>query len=79
LWQFPANHFTIVSTTADRLVVSVIVGIVGLRQRNVQVVFVSMAFNLAGGFLQHAGLATPGFILEPNAVVGVTAQLSVSP
>ena len=78
LWQFPANHFTIVSTTAlIALFVSIIVGIVGLRQRNVQVVFVSMAFISLAGFFSMHGLATPGFILKGNAIVGVAAQLSV--
>lgn len=78
LWQFPANHFTIVSTTAlIALAVSIIVGIVGLRQRNVQVVFVSMSFISLAGFFSMHGLATPGFILDQNAVVGVAAQLSV--
>ncbi len=78
LWQFPANHFTIVSATAlIALVVSIAVGIVGLRQRNVQVVFVSMAFISLAGFFSMHGLATPGFILDQNAIVGVAAQLSV--
>lgn len=78
LWQFPANHFVIVSTTAlIALIVSIIVGVIGLRQRNVQVVFVSMAFISLAGFFSMHGLATPGFILDQNAVVGVAAQLSV--
>lgn len=78
LWRYPVHHFTIVSTTAlASLVVSVFVGIVGLRQRNTQVVFVSMAFISLAAFFSMHGLATPGFILEQNAVVGVAAQLSV--
>src|SRR3972149_705898 len=78
LWQYPANHFTIVSTTAlVALFVSIVVGIIGLRQRNVQVVFVSMAFISLAGFFSMHGLATPGFILDQNAIVGVAAQLSV--
>lgn len=74
----PANHFRIVSATSlIALGVAIAVGIAGLRQRNLQVLYVALAFiSLAGIFSVH-GLATPGFILEPNAVVGVASQLAV--
>jgi putative nucleotidyltransferase with HDIG domain len=71
-------HFQLVSATSlISFALSVVVGIVGVRRRNLQVIYVSLAFiSLAGLFSIH-GLATPGFILEPNRLVGVAAQLSV--
>lgn len=78
LLAFPAHHFHIVSTTSIlSLIAAVVVGIAGLRQRNLQVVYIALAFiSLAAIFSVH-GLATPGFILDQNAVVGVASQLSV--
>lgn len=75
---FPAHHYHIVSTTSIiALIVAIFVGVVGLRQRNLQVIYVSLAFiSLAGIFSVH-GLATPGFILDQNSVVGVASQLAV--
>jgi len=74
----PAEHFNIVSFTAlISLAIAIAVGIVGIRQRNLQVVYVALAFiSLAGLFSVH-GLATPGYILGPNALVGVSAALAV--
>lgn len=78
LFQLPAHHFYIVSATAlVSLVISVFVGIVGLRQRNVQVLYVALAFISLATFFSMHGLATPGFLIDQNAVVGVAAQLSV--
>lgn len=76
---FPAHHFYIVSLTAlTAVVISIVVGIVGIRQRNLQVIFVSLAFISLAGFFSMHGLATPGFIIPDfTAVVGVAAQLSV--
>jgi putative nucleotidyltransferase with HDIG domain len=76
---FPAHHFYIVSLTAlVAMFISVVVGIVGIRQRNLQVVFVALAFISLAGFFSMHGLATPGFIIPDfTAVVGVAAQLSV--
>lgn len=78
LLALPTHHFRIVSTTSIlSLITAVIIGIVGLRQRNLQVVYIALAFiSLAAIFSVH-GLATPGFILDQNAVVGVASQLSV--
>ena len=75
----PAHHFYIVSATAlVALVISVVVGIIGLRQRNLQVIFVALAFISLAAFFSAHGLATPGFIIPDfTAVVGVAAQLSV--
>lgn len=79
LFRLPTHHFYIVSTTAlVSLAISVIVGLIGLRQRNLQVVYVSLAFISLAAFFSMHGLATPGFILHDfTALVGVAAQLSV--
>lgn len=76
---FPAHHFYIVSMTAlIALFISVVIGIIGIRQRNLQVIFVALAFISLAGFFSMHGLATPGFIIPDfTAVVGVAAQLSV--
>ena len=77
-WAYPTEHFSIVSVTAlVALVVSATVGIVGMRQRNIQVIYVSLAFISLAGFFSIHGLATPHFIIGDNSVVGVAAQLSV--
>lgn len=74
----PVFHFQLVSTTSlISFVLSVIIGFIGIRRRNLQVIYVSLAFiSLAGLFSVH-GLATPGFILGPTRLVGVASQLSV--
>jgi HD-GYP domain-containing protein (c-di-GMP phosphodiesterase class II) len=74
----PEGHFQIVSATAIiSLLLSIAVGVAGLRLRNLQVIYVSLAFISLAGFFSVHGLATPGFILGPNGLVGVAAQLSV--
>lgn len=79
LLQLPVHHFYIVSITSlIALIVSIIVGIIGARQRNLQVIYVSLAFISLAAFFSLHGLTTPGFILpDPHAVVGIAAQLSV--
>jgi len=79
LLRLPVHHFYIVSTTAlIALLLSIVVGIIGLRQRNLQVIYVSLAFISLAAFFSVHGLATPGFILpDPHAVVGIAAQLSI--
>ncbi|UYN90206.1 MAG: HD-GYP domain-containing protein [Anaerolineales bacterium] len=76
--QHPAEHFQIVSATSlFSLLIAIVVGVIGIRQRNLQVLYVSLAFiSLAGLFSVH-GLATPGFLLGPNALVGVAVQLAL--
>ena len=71
-------HFQIVSATSIlALIVALGIGVVGMRVRNMQIIYESLAFiSLAGLFSLH-GLATPGFILEANRVVGIAAQLAV--
>lgn len=78
LFRLPTHHFYIVSATSlVSLVISIFVGIVGLRQRNVQVLYVALAFISLAAFFSMHGLATPGFLIDQNAVVSVAAQLSV--
>ena len=76
---FPAHHFYIVSITSlVALFIAIVVGIVGLRQRNLQVIYVSLAFVSLASFFSAHGLATPGFLIANfTPVVGIAAQLSV--
>jgi HD-GYP domain-containing protein (c-di-GMP phosphodiesterase class II) len=78
-WHFVTLHFyagTAVLVLAAA--VAVVMGVIGSRLRNVQVLLTSLAFiSLAFVFLMHT-LATPGFILQMNRIVGVTVQLSVT-
>ncbi|MCW5874108.1 MAG: HD-GYP domain-containing protein [Anaerolineales bacterium] len=78
LLRHAAHHFHIVSITAlISLSIALVVGVVGVRQRNLQVLYVALAFiSLAGLFSVH-GLATPGFVLGPNVLVGAAAELAV--
>lgn len=75
---YPAHHFHIVSATSIiALILAIVVGIAGLRLRNLQVLYVALAFiSLAAIFSVH-GLATPGFILDQNALVSVASELAV--
>lgn len=79
VFRLPTHHFYIVSATAlVSLVISFFVGVVGLQQRNLQVVYISLAFISLAAFFSMHGLATPGFIIPDfTAVVSVAAQLSV--
>ena len=74
----PFSHFAMVTLTSLLAsIVAVAIGVAGLRQRNIQVTFLGLAFmSLALVFAVH-GLATPGFILGPTRLVSVAAQLSV--
>ncbi|MGH2581286.1 MAG: hypothetical protein ACRDFQ_00125, partial [Anaerolineales bacterium] len=76
---FPAHHFYIVSVTSlVALFIAIVVGIVGLRQRNLQVIYVSLAFISLAAFFSAHGLSTPGFLLADfTPIIGVAAQLSV--
>ncbi len=72
------GHFYIVSLTSIwASLIAICVGWVGTRLRNIQVLLVAMAFvSLAMLFSMH-GLATPGFILPVNGIVGIAANLSL--
>lgn len=73
----PSGHFVIVSAVSILAAIFAgLVGAAGIRQRNIQVVFLALAFlSLATLFTLH-GLSTPGFLLGPNPVPEISAQLS---
>ncbi len=80
--EVPIHHFNIVSATSlIALLLAIVVGIVGLRQRNQQIIYVSLAFISLAAFFSVHGLSTPGFLIPFNpdhlAIIGVAAQLSV--
>lgn len=74
----PRGHFYIVSVVAIlSLIVSIAVGISGIRLRNMNVIFLSLAYiSLTEMFAVH-GLSTPGFIMEASNLPGMAAQLSI--
>jgi len=77
--EHPVGHFYIVSIVSLlALLVSVSVGVAGIRLRNVNILFLSVGYiTLAGLFMLH-GLSTPGFILdEGNALPALSGRLSV--
>jgi HD-GYP domain-containing protein (c-di-GMP phosphodiesterase class II) len=78
-WHLVKLHFYAGSTVLIlAALVSMVIGVVGTRLRNVQIIFASLAFlSLAAVFGMHA-LSTPGFILGMNRIVGVTVQLSIT-
>jgi len=76
--QAPTGHFYMVSAVALlALALSVMVGIIAVRQRNIKTSFLSLSYiSLAALFVLH-GLSTPGFLHSHSAVSGNTAQLSI--
>lgn len=75
----PHGHFYIVSVVAIlALFLSVAVGVAGIKLRNVNVTFLSLAFiSLAAIFTVH-GLSTPGFMIhDVSALPKISAQLSI--
>lgn len=78
-FKAPMGHFYVVSTVAAiAFVLAVVVGIAGIRMRNVKVTFVSLAYvSLAEVFTLH-GLSTPGFLLHASSLPTAAAQLSLS-
>lgn len=78
-FKAPTGHFYIVSTVASiAFVLAVVVGIAGIRMRNVKVTFVSLAYiSLAEVFTLH-GLSTPGFLVHASSLPTAAAQLSLS-
>ncbi len=72
------GHFNIVSTVSILAgALAFIIGLAGAKLRNIQVTLVSLAFMSLGIMFGVHGLATPGFILQKNAVVGIAAPLSI--
>ncbi len=78
-WHLVDLHFYVgTAVLALAAMSAVAMGVIGSRLRNVQVLLISLAFvSLATVFGLHT-LATPGFILQDNRIVGVTVQLSVT-
>ena len=78
LIDIPVQHFYAVSATSlIATIIGIAIGISGSRQRNLQVVYVALAFiSLASIFGVH-GLATPDVLMPFTRLVGVAAQLSV--
>jgi HD-GYP domain-containing protein (c-di-GMP phosphodiesterase class II) len=72
------GHFNVVSAVSIlAAVIAFIIGLAGAILRNIQVTLVSMAFISLGIVFGLHGLTTPGFILQKNAVVEVSAPLSI--
>jgi HD-GYP domain-containing protein (c-di-GMP phosphodiesterase class II) len=78
MYAMPHGHFYIVTGAAFLAAIAAfVVGVAGIRRRNIHVTFLSMAFtSLALVFMLH-GLATPGFLLPVTQVPAVAAQLSI--
>jgi len=77
--EHPVGHFYIVSIVSLlALLVSIAVGVAGIRLRNVNVTFLSIGYiTLAGLFMLH-GLSTPGFLIhEGGALSAMSGRLSV--
>jgi HD-GYP domain-containing protein (c-di-GMP phosphodiesterase class II) len=74
----PRGHFQVV-TIASMLAAAaaVAVGIAGARLRNMQVIFLSVAFTSLAVLFSLHGLATPGFLLPMTPVPGVAAQVAI--
>lgn len=74
----PRFHFWLVSLTSFlALVLATVVAVVGARVRDARVVHLGAGFAGLAGFFTLHGLSTPGFIIGPNDVTGVAAQLSI--
>jgi len=74
----PVPHFYVVA--AASLVAGVaatVAGVVAERQRNLQVMFLSMAFMSLGFIFALHGLAVPGFLLEAEALSDISGPLSL--
>jgi len=78
LIDIPVQHFYAVSATSIiATLIGIAIGVSGSRQRNLQVVYLALAFiSLASIFGIH-GLATPGIIMPFTRLVVVAAPLSV--
>lgn len=69
--------FGVTGVSALVALTALIVGIVGSRLGNIQVILLSMAFTSLGVVFTLQGLATPGFILPENAAFEMVAPLSL--
>ncbi len=78
IFEAPRQHFYIVSAASLlAALIALAIGVAARRQRNIEVSFLALAFlSLALLFAVH-GLSTPGFLLPPNNVSSVAAELSI--
>ncbi|REJ19499.1 MAG: phosphohydrolase [Paenibacillaceae bacterium] len=77
--EHPVGHFYIVAIVSLlAMLVSIAVGVAGIKLRNVNITFLSIGFiSLAGLFMLH-GLSTPGFVVsEGRALPALAGSLSV--
>lgn len=73
----PTEHFYIVSLTSLIAAgISYGMGVSGIRLRNLQVLFVALGFISLTIFFTLHGISTPGFLIGPNQVIGVSVQIS---
>lgn len=78
MYKTPVGHFYIVSFVAFlAFILAIAVGYVGVKQRNLQVCFLSLAFISLGEIFTVHGLTTPGFLHHENHLTSVSAQLSI--
>jgi putative nucleotidyltransferase with HDIG domain len=76
--RVPHHHFVIVSAASLAATgLAVAVGLAGIRQRNLEVSVLALAFASLGALFALHGLSTPGFLLPPTPVPAVAAQMSV--
>jgi len=74
----PHIHFYFVSAVAGiATALSIAIGVAGSRLRNIKVIYLSMAFISLAGVITLHGLTTPGFLHEPGALPGISAQFGV--
>jgi len=74
----PLEHFSIVSAASLLAgVAATATGIAAQRQRNLQLMFLAMAYMSLGFVFALHGLSTPGFLLDVTALPAVTSPLSV--
>lgn len=78
IWNYPADHFYIVSIVSILAVmISIAIGISAGRLRNIKLSFLALTFLSLGGIFSVHGLSTPGFIVQSSPLPGVSAQGSV--
>jgi len=74
----PLGHFYIVSAAALLAgLVATAAGLAAQRQRNLQIMFLCMAFMSLGFLFALHGLATPGFLLNVTALTALSSPLSL--
>ncbi|WP_223594543.1 HD-GYP domain-containing protein [Neobacillus bataviensis] len=77
-FRVPRGHFYIVSfVSLMASIISIAVGIAGVRIRNIKVSFLSLSFFSLGVMFSIHGLATPDFFLDAYHLPAIAAQLSV--